>query len=186
MKFYESLINSKTGEFQIFKSSIIQFSKSLKTNIPARPPCPDCASMGPARCKNSARIFGVSRILFSVNIFLFFLHLFPYLRWAFPLLTPLCLDWKETGLRIASLKPSASRFSKGIHAIRLIVSPFEHVAYCIMETPTISSWDYACTVTCMVTSLSCVRPEDCSHTPTVEWCCHCSSSLRSSTTSSCC
>ena len=31
----------------------------FERNISARPPCPDCASMGPARCKNSARIFGV-------------------------------------------------------------------------------------------------------------------------------
>ena len=32
----------------------------IHLNFLARPPCPDCASMGPARCKNSARIFGVT------------------------------------------------------------------------------------------------------------------------------
>ena len=41
----------------------------------ARPPCPDCASMGPARCKNSARIFGVTSITFYINLLVPFLHI---------------------------------------------------------------------------------------------------------------
>jgi len=35
---------------------------------PAREPCPDCASMGPMRCENSARIFGVGISAFDPSL----------------------------------------------------------------------------------------------------------------------
>ena len=86
----------------------------FERNISARPPCPDCASMGPARCKNSARIFGVIWLFFTcVVIFLYdFLYYcfhgnFPPIwltscfRSVFPLLTSPWLD-RETGLKIVS------------------------------------------------------------------------------------
>ena len=54
------------------KRNILQCFLRFKfeRNISARPPCPDCASMGPARCKNSARIFGVIVSNFFIRLFI--------------------------------------------------------------------------------------------------------------------
>ena len=35
---------------------------------PAREACPDCASMGPVRCENSARMFGVGISAFDPSL----------------------------------------------------------------------------------------------------------------------